>query len=70
MRADAHDNLRCTMHASNTTYIHGQAGSGFDTVIIDEAGQAVETSALIPLALGCTQLYLIGDTKQLPATGT
>lgn len=40
----------------------------FDTVVIDEAGQAVETSSIIPLLYGCKRLILIGDPKQLPAT--
>lgn len=40
----------------------------FDTVIIDEAAQAVEVSTLIPLQYGCKRLILIGDQKQLPAT--
>jgi len=52
------------------------AGSGilegseleFDTVVIDEAGQSVELSCLIPLMYGCKRLILIGDPKQLPAT--
>jgi senataxin len=52
------------------------AGSGilesseieFDTVVIDEAGQAVELSCLIPLMYSCKRLILIGDPKQLPAT--
>ena len=40
----------------------------FDTVVIDEAGQAVQISSLIPLMYGCKRLILIGDPKQLPAT--
>lgn len=40
----------------------------FDTVVIDEASQAVELSTLIPLRLGCKRLILVGDPKQLPAT--
>lgn len=43
---------------------HGE----FDTVVIDEAGQAVELSTIIPLQLGCRRLILVGDPKQLPAT--
>ncbi|CAK0762015.1 hypothetical protein CVIRNUC_002915 [Coccomyxa viridis] len=52
------------------------AGSGlferlsrpFDVVVIDEAAQAVEPSTLIPLVLGCQQVFLVGDPVQLPAT--
>eukprot|EP00953_Heterococcus_sp_UTEX-ZZ885_P023816 13077-Heterococcus_DN1.PRE.1 len=43
-------------------------GTGFDHCIIDEAAQAVETAILIPLTLGCKQLILVGDPRQLPAT--
>ncbi|TFJ86328.1 hypothetical protein NSK_002536 [Nannochloropsis salina CCMP1776] len=41
---------------------------GFGTVVIDEAGQAVEPSTLIPLRYGCRNLILVGDPRQLPAT--
>ncbi|KAH7518206.1 probable helicase MAGATAMA 3 isoform X2 [Ziziphus jujuba] len=41
---------------------------GFDVVIIDEAGQAVEPATLVPLANGCKQVFLVGDPVQLPAT--
>lgn len=40
----------------------------FDVVVIDEAAQAVEPSILIPLVMGCEQVFLIGDPVQLPAT--
>ena len=40
----------------------------FDTVIIDEAAQAVEVSTLIPLKYACRRLILVGDPNQLPAT--
>lgn len=40
----------------------------FDTVVIDEAAQAIETSTLIPLKYGCERLILVGDPKQLAAT--
>ena len=42
--------------------------SGFDTVLVDEAAQAVEVSSLIPLKYACRRLILVGDPKQLPAT--
>ena len=38
----------------------------FSKVIIDEATQAVEAEALIPVTLGCKQLILVGDHMQLP----
>jgi len=40
----------------------------FDYVIIDEAGQAVELSGLIPLQYGAKHAVLVGDPRQLPAT--
>ncbi|KAI2617097.1 SEN1 N terminal-domain-containing protein [Hypoxylon sp. NC1633] len=40
----------------------------FETVIIDEAAQCVELSALIPLKYGCSRCILVGDPKQLPPT--
>jgi len=40
----------------------------FDTVVIDESAQAVETSTLIPLKYNCERLILVGDPKQLAAT--
>lgn len=43
-------------------------GSVFPVVIIDEAGQCVEPSSLIPLRLGCVQCVMVGDQKQLSAT--
>ena len=41
---------------------------GFETVLVDEAGQAVEAEVLAPLRLGCRRLLLVGDPMQLPAT--
>ena len=40
----------------------------FETVIIDEAAQCVELSALIPLKYGGVKCILVGDPKQLPPT--
>lgn len=40
----------------------------FETVLIDEAAQCVELSALIPLKYGCCKCILVGDPKQLPPT--
>ncbi len=38
----------------------------FRQVLIDEATQAVEPEALIPITLGCKQLVMVGDHCQLP----
>ena len=40
----------------------------FETVIIDEAAQSIELSALIPLKYGCSKCVMVGDPKQLPPT--
>jgi senataxin len=40
----------------------------FETVVIDEAAQSIELSALIPLKYGCNKCILVGDPKQLPPT--
>ncbi|CCE79933.1 Piso0_003026 [Millerozyma farinosa CBS 7064] len=40
----------------------------FDQVIIDEACQCVELSALIPLRYGCKKCIMVGDPNQLPPT--
>ena len=40
----------------------------FEAVVIDEAAQCVELSALIPLKYGCSKCILVGDPKQLPPT--
>ncbi|KAK1444412.1 DNA2/NAM7-like helicase [Babesia gibsoni] len=40
----------------------------FDTLIVDEATQAVELSTLIALCLGCRRVILVGDPCQLSAT--
>ncbi|KAH7102537.1 SEN1 N terminal-domain-containing protein [Auriculariales sp. MPI-PUGE-AT-0066] len=52
------------------------AGSGhetlealeFETVIIDEAAQAIELSSLIPLRYGAQRCVMVGDPQQLPPT--
>ncbi|KAF9162609.1 DEAD-box type RNA helicase [Actinomortierella ambigua] len=44
------------------------AGFTFDTVIIDEAAQAVEISSLIPLKYNCKRCIMVGDPNQLPPT--
>mmetsp|Transcript_3070 Transcript_3070/g.9130 ORF Transcript_3070/g.9130 Transcript_3070/m.9130 type:complete len:576 (-) Transcript_3070:11-1738(-) len=42
----------------------------FGMVLVDEAAQATEPAALVPLACapGCTQFVLVGDPAQLPPT--
>jgi len=40
----------------------------FDTIIIDEAAQAIEPSTLIPLRYQFTRCVMVGDPQQLPPT--
>lgn len=56
-----------TLSASGSIALKNQ-DDHYDTVIIDEAAQAVESSILIPLQYCCKRLILIGDHNQLPAT--
>jgi len=65
----------CTLSgAGSRTFIDGITredadGAGeFDVVIVDEACQASEPSALIPLKFNPKQVVLVGDPRQLPVT--
>ena len=44
------------------------AAHEFETVIIDEAAQAIELACLIPLKYGCKRCIMVGDPNQLPPT--
>ncbi|WVF66821.1 hypothetical protein IAT40_001563 [Kwoniella sp. CBS 6097] len=44
------------------------AAHTFETVIIDEAAQAIEMSCLIPLKYRCKRCIMVGDPNQLPPT--
>lgn len=57
----------CTLSASGAKCF-SSLRSVFNTVIIDEAAQAVELSTLIPLKYNCDRCVLVGDPQQLPAT--
>ncbi|CAM9505335.1 unnamed protein product [Discosporangium mesarthrocarpum] len=46
----------------------GHSAIRFSTVVIDEATQATEAAALVPMVRGCQQLVLVGDQNQLPPT--
>jgi senataxin len=58
----------CTTLSCAGYSMFSQLKQGFDTVLIDEAAQAVEMSTLIPLKYACRRLILVGDPNQLPAT--
>ncbi|CAG8452428.1 3446_t:CDS:2, partial [Acaulospora morrowiae] len=40
----------------------------FETIIIDEAAQAIELSSIIPLKFNASRCILVGDPNQLPPT--
>ena len=61
-------NIVCTTLSCAGYSMFSQLKQGFDTVLIDEAAQAVEMSTLIPLKYACRRLILVGDPNQLPAT--
>lgn len=44
------------------------ASRKYPIVLMDEATQATEPSALVPIVKGCRQLILVGDHQQLPPT--
>jgi hypothetical protein len=44
------------------------AQHGFDMLVVDEAGQSLESELAIPFIYEPKQLILIGDPRQLPAT--
>jgi len=58
----AADVVVCTCSATYTTIM---AGTRFNNVVIDEAGQAIEPEALGPIVHGAQRVALVGDTKQL-----
>lgn len=49
---------------------HDQRVTGltFSSVLVDEAAQAIEPEALVPLTCGATRVALVGDHKQLGPT--
>lgn len=64
---DGADILCATLSGSGHEMFRGMDVE-FETVIIDEAAQSIELSALIPLKYGCSKCILVGDPKQLPPT--
>jgi regulator of nonsense transcripts 1 len=57
--------LCCTCIGSGHTLLDGKR---FPQVLIDEATQATEPAALVPLIRGARQVVLVGDHRQLPPT--
>jgi superfamily I DNA and/or RNA helicase len=61
-------NIVCTTLSGAGMDIFTKSHKAFETVIIDEAAQALELSALIPLKYHAQRCILVGDPQQLPAT--
>ena len=57
--------LCCTCIGSGHELLNGRK---FPRVLIDEATQATEPAALVPLTRGTRQMVMIGDHRQLPPT--
>merc|ERR1712046_418932 len=58
----------CSTLSFSGSGIFSQVEMPFDVLIVDEASQAVEPSNLVPFCQGISQVYLVGDPSQLPAT--
>ncbi|PVV02728.1 hypothetical protein BB560_002818 [Smittium megazygosporum] len=61
------DIICCTLSSSGHEIMSFMARQ-FETVIIDEASQAVELSCIIPLRYAPKRCILVGDPNQLPPT--
>ena len=61
------DVICCTLAGAGHDSL-SSLGIDFETVVIDEAAQAVELSSLIPLRYGCQTCIMVGDPNQLPPT--
>ena len=57
--------LCCTCIGSGHELLDGRR---FSRVLIDEATQATEPAALVPIVKGARQVVLVGDHRQLPPT--
>lgn len=61
------DVLLCTCVGAGAELVRKHCGSP-GAILIDEVAQSTEPSTLVPLTLGCRQLVLVGDHKQLRPT--
>jgi hypothetical protein len=60
--------VTCSGLAVHRELLREEAGAGFETLVMEEAGKILETEALIALP-GTSRVVLIGDDKQLEAVG-
>ncbi|GMM29931.1 putative DNA/RNA helicase [Martiniozyma asiatica (nom. inval.)] len=58
----------CSTLSGSAHDILSTMSMSFDTVVIDEACQCTELSAIIPLRYGCKKCIMVGDPNQLPPT--
>lgn len=61
-------NIICSTLSGSAHSIIKDMNLTCDTVIIDEACQCTELSAIIPLRYGCERCIMVGDPNQLPPT--
>ncbi|CCK69072.1 DNA/RNA helicase SEN1 KNAG_0B06440 [Huiozyma naganishii CBS 8797] len=64
----ANSNIICSTLSGSAHDVLATLGITFDTVIIDEACQCTELSAIIPLRYGGKRCIMVGDPNQLPPT--
>eukprot|EP00842_Homolaphlyctis_polyrhiza_P003735 jgi/Hompol1/4362/HPOL_003596-RA len=62
------DVVLTTLSGAGLDMFGDMTGCDFETVIVDEACQAVELSCLIPLKYGTRKCIMVGDPNQLPPT--
>jgi len=65
---DASRIVFCTLNCAGRPGLQRALEKSIDTLLVDEAAQAVESETLIPLCLHPKQMVLIGDPMQLSAT--
>lgn len=64
----ASSNVICSTLSGAAHDVLASLGVKFDTVIVDEACQCTELSAIIPLRYGGKRCIMVGDPNQLPPT--
>lgn len=58
-------NVYTVFNIARVDLCSGFSSIRFSTVLIDEATQATEAAALVPIIRGCQQLILVGDQNQV-----
>lgn len=68
-RVFAEADIVCSTLSGSGHEMLASLGLSFETVIVDEAAQAVEISTLIPLKYGCKRCVLVGGKKSAVLSG-